>query len=352
MRKVVSSLLILASTVIFTSCETDIDANAEYQDITVVYSLLNPDDTSHYVKINKAFLTDGDANDAASNSDNYTYAEGEITVKIDEYNSSGIFVKSYALARTTNDLPKDDGIFDSNTNVLYKFNEAGLNEENEFRLSITNSGLNKEVTANTKIPQGANMNHFNSLSFINSSDNYLTTTFTVTPKNNVGRISADLIFRYVDVCGDSTDKEIVIPMGEQIATNLDNNALEFSLEGSKFFDYITSNVEPSNTICRRVNNCEVRLTYAGIDYNTYLLVNSPSNNSEVDYTNVTNGLGLFSSLRYETKKSIGFNEDPSHMSYDGQINIEATTEQKLLSLGLGFCSGRSGGVNPPNPYCW
>ena len=45
----------------FVSCETDIDVNAEPTDITIVYGLLNPNDTTHYLKINKAFIGEGSA---------------------------------------------------------------------------------------------------------------------------------------------------------------------------------------------------------------------------------------------------------------------------------------------------
>ncbi len=113
----------------FSSCETEIKTNAEYKDVTVVYGLLNPNDTNHYIKITKAFSGEGDANDLAGNAANFNYADGELEVKVDEYNASDVFVKSFVLARTVNEIPKDGGIFSNTDNVLYKFIEPNLKKD-------------------------------------------------------------------------------------------------------------------------------------------------------------------------------------------------------------------------------
>ena len=72
MKKLLS-IAALGSILMFSSCETDIDVNADYQDITVVYGLVNPNDTNHYIKINKAFLGEGSALDLAADANNFNY---------------------------------------------------------------------------------------------------------------------------------------------------------------------------------------------------------------------------------------------------------------------------------------
>lgn len=346
----------LVSVVFFFGCETEIDTKAEYQDITVVYGLLDPDSTAHYIKVNKAFLGEGNANDLAANANNYNYADGEVTVKIDEYTSNGVFVKSYALTRTTNDLPKDNGVFDNNTNVLYKFDEPALDLNNTFKLNIYNASLGKEITSETTLPKGADITSvstFNTLDFYNGSS-YTSEIFTVVPKENVGRIKADLIFRYTEVYTtlDSLDKEVKISMGELKATSLDGNNLEFSMEGDVFFNTIINNVPANvpNLDYRRLSNCRVELTLAGIDLSTYISVNAPTNTSAVDFTNITNGLGLFSSRTIDLKSSNRL--EIGDFGYDGRLNLGDETIKRLLTLGLDFCSPRSGGANPPQPICW
>ncbi|MFN3874859.1 MAG: hypothetical protein ACK4L7_02980, partial [Flavobacteriales bacterium] len=47
------------------ACSTELDVNEPYKDISIVYGLLNQRDSLHFVKINKAFLGEGNALDMA-----------------------------------------------------------------------------------------------------------------------------------------------------------------------------------------------------------------------------------------------------------------------------------------------
>ena len=54
-------LLLLISFPLFYSCDHTLNVNAPWKDITVVYGLLNQNDSIHYLKITKAFLGEGNA---------------------------------------------------------------------------------------------------------------------------------------------------------------------------------------------------------------------------------------------------------------------------------------------------
>jgi len=51
-----NKIILLLFSVFFLSCETDFDVNAEWQDVTVVFGLLDPNNEDQLIKINKAFL--------------------------------------------------------------------------------------------------------------------------------------------------------------------------------------------------------------------------------------------------------------------------------------------------------
>lgn len=349
---------ILITAIMFTSCETEIKTNAEYQDMTIVYGLLEPNETDHYIKINKGFIGEGNANDLAANASNYNYSEGEISVKIEEYTSSNVFVKSYSLQRTLNEIPKDNGVFDNTSNVLYKFTEPSLNSNNIFKLSIYNSSLDKVISSETTIPKGAKISSasttdFNTLNFFNGSS-YTPENIKVKEGVNVGRIKASLVFSYMEVYTngqDSVEKSFKIPMGEELA-KLNDVDLEFYLAGDVFFDAISNNVSANVPFLdyRRLNSCKIELISAGVDMSTYMSVNAPSNTSSVDFTNISNGLGLFSSRSIQLEKSN--RPDFGEIGYDGRINLGDDTIKKILTMGLNFCSPRSSGANPPTPICW
>ena len=58
----------------FVSCDKDLQINDDYKDITIVYGLLNPNDSLSYIRIEKAFLSDGDIFQAAQIPDSNLYS--------------------------------------------------------------------------------------------------------------------------------------------------------------------------------------------------------------------------------------------------------------------------------------
>lgn len=349
----------LITAIIFTSCETDIKTNAEYKDMTIVYGLLDPTDTDHYIKINKGFIGDASAYDLANDANNYNYADGAISVKIEEYKPSGVYVGEYKLDRVVNDIPKDNGIFDNTTNVLYKFTEANLNEDNTYKLSIYNIALQKTVTAETDIVELPYVNNFNEIKLRDQSGASLLYTFTVIPSENLGRIKAEFIFNYTEFYtngADSIEKSIRIPMGEELATNLHGNNLSFDITGNTLFSAIESQIPTTtaNLYKRKINNATVEFTVAGIDLSTYMSVNDPSIGSQnkPDFTNITNGLGLFSSRILLRKTSIDAIYNPTLPSYDGRLNLGEHTLKKIITMGRDFCTEiQIGSGSSPQNVC-
>ena len=68
--------------ILFSSCETDFDVNAEWEDVTIVYGLIDPNIEDQLIKINKAFLGEGDALQMASISDSSNYNPSDLLVRI------------------------------------------------------------------------------------------------------------------------------------------------------------------------------------------------------------------------------------------------------------------------------
>lgn len=353
----------------FSSCETEIKTNAEYKDVTVVYGLLNPNDTNHYIKITKAFSGEGDANDLAGNAANFNYADGELEVKVDEYNASDVFVKSFVLARTVNEIPKDGGIFSNTDNVLYKFIEPNLKKDFNYKLSIRNKVLDKDITAETKLVNDpvSSAQQMAKIKLANSNGASLDHIFAIRPTLNSGRVKVNFVFNYTEHYTDTNiapvNKQIKISLGEQKTTsNEGGEVLFFTLEGSSLFSALTSNISNvPNLKARNIGNGSIEVIVAGTDLSTYIAVNEPSssiNQNKPEFTNLTNALGVFSSRNVKTfyTPSLSFSiTSPSIQNLygfdnDGNINYHDDTLKKLLSLGLDFCNPRNGS-GFPLPQC-
>ncbi|MBL4593322.1 MAG: DUF4249 family protein [Flavobacteriales bacterium] len=345
----------------FVSCETDIDVNAEYKDIPVVYAVISPSDTVHYIKINKAFLGDANALDLAADANNFNYADGELDITVEEYSENGTKGDTYStgngkLIRTVNEIPKDPGIFDSSTNVLYKFVEPVIKRYSTYKLIIINTSLNKEITSETEIVKSIVISTpavNQKISFWigdpnpgigNSNDREI----TVISKKDIGRVGASLIFNYVEHYTTASGlspvaKSVEMSLGEVITiSSQGEETLVWKLDGETFFGNIENGVVNMNNISffshRELANISMVFNVAGTELNTYMLVSAPSNTVNQDkpkYTNIDGGLGIFSSREKILWQST---IDP----LTGNVNLSPSTIGKLRSLqNLGFCFGTS-----------
>ncbi|MBL4669803.1 MAG: hypothetical protein JKY30_11145 [Flavobacteriales bacterium] len=350
MNKFYYALILLVSVGIF-SCETDIDVNADFKDITVVYGLISPTDSVHYIKINKAFSGNENAFDLASNSDNFNYAASDLEVVIEEFSGSNV-VKTFSTSagtviRTENEIPKDPGIFDNSSNILYKFIEPNINRSNTYKIKIINKELDKEIIAETKIvhntiisaPSPAAKFRFFNGSI--STGTFLSVGVGVKAGADVGRVEPSLNFNYIEhytlASGKaSTFHTIVMPLGEEkTITIIGGDPLDWSLKGETFFENIRTSVSAPSTVSdfshRELILISITFDIAGTELSTFIEVNSPStsvNQDKPNYTNINNGIGVFSS-----REKVLWNS--SHNLTIG--NIQANTISFLQSMNLGFC---------------
>lgn len=349
MRNLLYISFIFSGCFAIVSCKTDIDVNAEYKDITVVYGLINPNDTNHYIKINKAFLGDENALNLAANADNFNYKADELSVVVEEFNSQGNKVASHNVTRTVNEIPKDEGIFDNSTNVLYKFTSSNIDRNNKFKITIYNSSLNKEIVGETEIVKTSNVSNPSKGSKFAFWNGDLATgipidkTIEVDPGEDVGRVEAIFIFNYIEhytiASGKSpVTKSIEMKMGDQKTV-----PMQWEMKGETFFDNIV-NAIPANVADlshRELLNISMRFNVAGTELNTFMDVEAPSNSinqEKPNYTNLTNALGIFSSrevIIWESTIS------------GSQVNLNNSTIKHLNDLGLGFCFGSGGTAVAP-----
>ena len=138
------SIIAVLIITLFSGCKQDFDITASYKEIPVVYGLLNQQDNTHYVRIQKGYLIDGDALVAAGVSDSVYYPD-VLTVKLVPYTASGSQLgSSINLTRVdgnTASLPKETGAFASTPSWLYSFT-GNLDPNKNYKLTVTNTSNN------------------------------------------------------------------------------------------------------------------------------------------------------------------------------------------------------------------
>lgn len=296
---------------VFQSCETDFDVTAPWQDITVVYGLISQNDSVHYIKINKAFLGEGNALDYAQNPDSASYGNNlEVTLK---ETSNGNVLRTFTFD-TSSVYNKEPGIFYAPGQLVYKsaFKVPADYSSKEliYHLEIRNKSNGKIITSKTPL-----INNFAIESprpgqpVINFATEGSIQRVKWTSAKNGKRYNVSLRFWFDEVIGVSRD---TIP--RYIDWNFNSiksssvqggEALELQYTPSSFFGICKnlipykdgSSVSETEVVSRLVNRVEFLFAVAGDELNTYMEVNEPSSGivqDKPDYTNIENGIGLFS----------------------------------------------------------
>ncbi|HIE15559.1 MAG TPA: hypothetical protein EYP69_01410 [Bacteroidales bacterium] len=292
----------------FHSCSSDIDINAPWTDITVVYGLLNQNDSIHYIKVNKAFLGDASAYEMAAISDSVNYKNIDVYLyKINTSNGGHDTVKTYIFKDTVMD--KESGTFATDNNIIYYNTEALITssesnniEDYTFALKIYIPQYDKNVTASTKLISKLLVSRPNSyqptITLKGISD------YSVEWTSTEGAKLYQLIlgFHYYELTAtDTTEHYLEYPTSTKISqTDLGGEDMKQTINGGTFFQYLASNIEANPNIKRIVKEeCLDFIFFVGsTDLNTYIEVSSPSNGivqEKPAYSNINGGIGIFSS---------------------------------------------------------
>jgi len=341
LASIITSFILLAA-----SCETEVDVNAPFEDIAVVYALFDPDSTEHAVKVTRLFQGEDNANFLAQDRSLQEY-EG-LTGVLEEISVSGrdtSVVNEWAISEDAI-TDKDSGLFYFPEQRVYRLS-ASLNRSALFRLKLTkpDGGLVSAVTPMVWQPDFEFALDPNTTVRWRTRGMFLISTngdvdesvdFEVTQPINAKSFDASITFRYKELYTDSSESEIK-------SIELDLGSYEYSrvreTESSTaqqvivgiptvaYFEAIARavpDITPNSNVLRRLpdtTSAVLQLYFAGEELDTYIEVTSPSTSLLEDkppYTNVSNGIGIVST-RTRRVAEIRFNAATYNELSDGII---------------------------------
>lgn len=284
------------------SCEEDFNVNAPYKDITVIFGLIDPGEDTILLKINKAFLGDGNVMEMAKIEDSSIYVTN-LQASIEEWNN-GNFIRSYHLDTITVNN-KEEGIFYNPYQLIY-YTPFEPVTTSEYRLKVNVN--NKEITAATHLVNDFTIKKPSSgspfIQFKTGTEGTIEWNsaeygkrYEVVIRMNYKEVfidSPDTVYKYAD-WGMGTKKSIGDNGGEDMIIKYSNDA---------FYTFIANQIpydDPAKEVNvkeRFTNKVDVIIAVAADQLNIYMEVNEPSNSiiqERPEFGNITNGLGLFSS---------------------------------------------------------
>lgn len=315
-------------------CETDVDLNAEWQDIPVVYGLLNQQDDVHYIRINRAFLGKGDAIQMASNLDSITYDPNDLDVKILEYNGDNL-IRSIPLD-TTMVHNVDSGVFSYPDQIMYRTQAPSvkLSDDYNYRLEIYNSKLNKYIESETELIKDFSLKRpLAGQTFVNYTSQFPSEVVWRTAED--GRLYQLLIrIFYTNYFTNGTEEQNTLDwkFSQKTASSLDGgNEMSTEIIGQQFYVFLQNAVPEIPGIERTLDSVSYIVSVANDNYNTYIKVNEPSNTiiqERPEFSNISNGIGLFAS-RYYKSRTLLLNSDSQDSLVNGQYTRDLNFKKPI-----------------------
>ncbi|MBR1626156.1 MAG: DUF4249 family protein [Bacteroidales bacterium] len=297
-------LLLFLPLFLLVSCEVDFDPNDSWQERMMIYCLLDQDDDTTFVRIEKCFLGNGNAYEYAKNKDSVYYAKDELDVKMYAYSiwDTSKVIETYDFQYTTR--KKTDGQFYSGDDCpLYCCDTKGkLSVNNLYKLVITNTKTGKQAIGRVSL-LGDYSIETNTFTFTESRGsmkivwsnlrNSTSNDRSAMPK----QFSVNIRFNYTE---NGEIKNVDIPVSTKT-----NNGIKFThetkIDTATIISYLRVKMKDKKHIAWYGKApFEIRVSACDLSMFDYLSVNNATQNAlnySPVYSNIDGGFGLFAARR-------------------------------------------------------
>ena len=328
---------LLAATVIgLASCKNDLDVIAPGEESVSVYGILNPNAAVQNIRINKVYLTDGDAIAAGQDANTINYGPGELRVTLQRFmtgsttptlTTKGNFTRT-EIVLTDTVIMTNSGTF-SQSQRIWKTSDK-LYSTGEYKLSIKHGDKEftsqnlvidsvKTISAQPSMPfiyNPSNPSQFpmhggypsNPIStdrpkYVSYDNLSLTYTIPFFTMPNARLYDVVIRFHYIDslILGSPAAQYVDFTIPTMKSSDLaGGEKLTASFTCSDFYSNLADKISaktPANLKNRKADYLEYIITAGSESLSEFLQVNAPSNTIAQDkpyYTNIKGGVGIFS----------------------------------------------------------
>ncbi len=341
-----SILYICFATVALFSCKNELDVLAPGEETISVYGILNPNQAVQNIRINKVFITEGDAVIAAQDQNTINYGPGELKVTLQRFMNGSTTPtlttvgnatkKEIVLTETV--VTTANGTFNVGQRLWQTTDK--LYNSGEYKLTITNLSSGKEYTSQTTMvdsvksypampfiyvsapapnhypvhcgtgngaytPPTASIQTF-SVAYVNYSTVNSNQSIRFRSVANAKLYKVVMRFHYIDTLADGSyggRKYVDMNFSDQISNTLTGGEeMMVKFNASEFYANIASEIPKQATGAvknRTAHYMEYIISACGESLQTFLQVNQPSNTIAQDkpnYSNIKGGVGVFGSI--------------------------------------------------------
>ncbi len=299
------------------ACNNELVTIEGWKDIPVVYGLLSLNDTATYFRIEKAFVdATKTPNELAQLPDSLYYKDVTVTLVRTRNNERFILTQ---VNGNTEGYVRNDGIFAKAPNYLYKIKNSvlALKADEEWRIEVQRKGETKPIAkATTKVVGTYDVtNPSNTPVFLRLDNNF---TLTLETEEKIGKLyDIKLLFNYDETDPTKPNSTVTKQIKWDFTTsgqrrssgNVPDPILNFTRKGQDFYTFLGNNIPETAGIIRTFKSIDFEIYIGGqefIDYINVGIANTGITGSQTipTYSNIENGLGLFSSRNKTVKTGV------------------------------------------------
>jgi hypothetical protein len=299
------------------SCNNELDINADYKEIAVVYSLLDPKLDTQWVRIERGYLGNKPASASFDEPDSLFYEN--VTAELIEFDENGNETRIPLFRDDTSRQRNDNGPFTQNAFRLYRTNGiTRLNPFYTYNLQVETGSETPtiHVESNINIIRATTTSPSGSPDLLDIRKPIQTASMAVPPvflgaiewEDHTGFRSEVIVgFHYTEY--NPTTKEKVYKSFERNLGTTRDNSIDYRY--SSLYQNIANNIQPNPQVIRFFEKLSIRVTVIGREVDTYARLNIPTTGiiqSRPEYTNLENAIGVFSSRTSAQQDSVLLNE--------------------------------------------
>lgn len=282
---------------LWAGCSNEFELTEDKVETPVIYGLLDQDEPIHYVRLERIFLDKNQsALEIAQNPDSLYYPENGADLLISNVTKGLMDVKMQRINAEEEGINREDGIFATSPNILYKIGQEDiLLEQGDEIIIEARLSDGRKATSSTKIIEKPRLSKPGLTSLI---DFNLTgqTTNAFFPGDDSFLHSIIYNFNISEIRTSGIERKTI---EWTVLRNSEKNEIRFS--GAEFYTLIANNLEVEVNTDRIFNGADYKVISGGEELLNYFRVGQANlgitSSGEVPtYTNIEGGLGLFSSI--------------------------------------------------------
>ena len=284
------------------ACKNDIDINAPYKDIPIVYAFLDQNQATQFLRIEKLYQNSGNQSTAEGAQIADSLYFDSVIVKL-----INIVSKDTFLCTRVDTIPKDTGFFSNARNTLYACKLPKNNNANEiYELIIYLPKKDKYFTSRTPLVKDAII--YARTTVLRYDVPKHTFQFRFKSGRNAALYDLNINYTYKEMNANDTSIFEFKTINYELAKARDFEAdrdYTLNVSSTAFIDYMKARIPVNSNKIRRSINIEFSTFGGAPEFRTMIDLSKPNLSivqKNPQYSNISNGgLGIFSSRNFNNR---------------------------------------------------